>query len=184
MFHPCENHNINLNLVKWIDVRYNSGMKKPITIVLISDNHGQKECLTYIRRTYPKADYYIHCGDTELPPYLLDGFAVVQGNNDFYNQYPLRKVLEIGGHRILVTHGHRDMIFGKFEMLAAKAKAFDCDVVFFGHTHIYHDNTYDGVRVLNPGSIWRNRDGSKPSYMIVTIDGDSITAERKTYQKT
>ena len=82
-----------------------------------------------------------------------------------------------------MVHGHRDLIFGQFAMLADRAKSFDCDIVCFGHTHIPFNQTIKGVRVLNPGSIWRNRDGSKPSYMIVTLDGPEIRVEKCIYQK-
>lgn len=164
-------------------LRYNKPMNKKIKIVLVSDNHGQREGLEYVRTAHSDADYFFHCGDTELPPYELHGFAVVQGNNDYYGTYPMRKILEIGSHRIMLVHGHRDVIFGHYEMLADKAAALGCDIACFGHSHIYHDSEVNGVRLLNPGSIWRNRDGSQPSYMIVTLDGDRILAERKTFQK-
>lgn len=156
-------------------------MKNPVTIVLISDNHGNRDSLEYIRKRHADADYFIHCGDAELPTWLLDGFAVVQGNNDSYNQFPSKKILSIGSHKIYVTHGNRDMFFGHFDMLAEKAKAADCDICFFGHTHIPFDQTINGIRILNPGSIWMNRDGSQPSYMIVTLDHDAVDVKRMTY---
>lgn len=139
--------------------------------------------MDYVREAHSDADYFIHCGDAELPTYMTEGFAVVQGNNDDYNQFPARRILPVGEHRIFICHGHRDMFFGHFDMLAAKAIASDCDIVFFGHTHIPFDKVIDGVRILNPGSIWMNRDGSDPSYMIVTLDHKKIIAERKTYNK-
>ena len=154
-------------------------MGKTITVILVSDNHGFRKPLEYIKMKHSDADYFFHCGDTELPPYEMEGFAVVQGNNDYYSQYPLRKVLEIGAHRILLTHGHRDMIFGQYKMLAERAKAFGCDIVCFGHTHISYDGEIDGIRILNPGSVWRNRDGTKPSYMVITLSGPDIHVERK-----
>ncbi len=97
--------------------------KKSVQIVLVSDNHGSREPLEYVRRTHADADSFIHCGDVELPTYLVDGFAVVQGNNDNYQQFPARRIIELGEHRIYVCHGHRDMFFGHFDMLSEKAKA-------------------------------------------------------------
>ena len=118
--------------------------KKSVQIVLVSDNHGSREPLEYVRRTHADADSFIHCGDVELPTYLVNGH---------------------------------------FDMLSEKAKAEGCDIVFFGHTHIPFDKTIGGVRVINPGSIWMNRDGSEPSYMIVTLKGKTISVERKTFRK-
>ena len=159
-------------------------MNKPVTIVLVSDNHGSVSPLEYVLDAHRDADYFIHCGDAELPTFMLGGFAVVQGNNDDYNQFPSHRILEAGGHRIYICHGHRDMFFGHFDMLAAKAVANHCDCVFFGHTHIPFDREIGGVRVLNPGSIWMNRDGSSPSYMIVRLAEGVISVELKTYIKT
>lgn len=158
-------------------------MKNPLKIVLVSDNHGFAEPLEYVREAHKDCDYFIHCGDAEMPAYLLEGFAVVQGNNDFYNQFPPRKVLHIGKHTILVVHGHRDMIMGRYEMLVGAAARYGADIVFFGHTHVPLEVEYEGVHLLNPGSIWHNRDGSQPSYYIVTLDEDKVSAERMTYTR-
>ena len=35
-------------------------------IVLVSDNHGQRKPLEYLKENYPVADYFIHCGDSEM----------------------------------------------------------------------------------------------------------------------
>lgn len=149
-------------------------MKNPIRIVLVSDNHSLKKPIEDLQNLYHDYDYMFHCGDSELPKYMLSGFACVCGNNDYYGIYPQHLILSIGEHRFFLTHGHRDFIFGHYEMLAEKAKAQDCDVVCFGHTHIPYDNTIHGIRLLNPGSIWHNRDGSKPSYMLLELDGKDI----------
>lgn len=117
-----------------------------------------------------------------MHPYEMMGFVSVQGNNDFYNSYPLEKVITISQHTILVVHGHRHMIYGHYEMLAKYAIKMGCDIVMLGHTHIPADVTCMGVRFLNPGSIWRNRDGSKPSYMVVQFDGKDVHVEKKEYE--
>ncbi len=158
-------------------------MKDSETIILVSDNHGETSGLEYVRNTHWGADIFVHCGDAELPTYLLDGFLVVQGNNDAWQQFPMRRVIEVQGHRIYICHGHRDLFYGRFEMLADKARDFDCDIAFFGHSHVPFDKTVKGVRLLNPGSIWRNRDGSQPSYMVVTLRKGEIEVRRMTYVK-
>lgn len=150
-------------------------------IILVSDNHGKIEPLKYLKEKYPITDYFIHCGDSELHPYQLDGFSSVQGNNDYFQAYPNEKVIQIGQHRILVVHGHMHMIYGQPQILTNYAKKLDCDIVFFGHTHVPQDITIDGIRCINPGSIWHNRDGSKPSYMLIQLDGNNIKVEKKFY---
>lgn len=152
---------------------------KEIRIVLVSDNHGYEKPLDLIRSEYHDYDYMFHCGDSEMPEYMLEGFAAVAGNNDYYGSYPGHLVLDIGEHHFLLTHGHRDFRWGRMDMLADVGRAHGCDVVCFGHTHIPFDDTVKGVRLLNPGSITHNRDGSDPSYMLLTLKGKQIRAELK-----
>ena len=122
----------------------------------------------------------------KLIPYgELEGFICVRGNHDFAleGKVPDHLVLEIGGHRIYVCHGHMDFLsYFHYEPMAAHAKENDCDLVFFGHVHTCADVTIDNIRMLNPGSIWHNRDGSRPSYMLVHITGKDVQAVPMTYQ--
>ena len=157
-------------------------MSKPIQILVVSDNHGRQEPIEQLKRLYPNIDYKFHLGDSEMQKEYLDGFACVQGNNDPYGEYPSSLTLNIGGHTLLLIHGHRHLLFHDPSPLIMNAKQFGCDVVLYGHTHVYHDTVIDNIRFLNPGSIGRNRDGSMPGYMLVTIKEDgSITAVRKDY---
>lgn len=146
-------------------------------IILVSDSHGKDEALETILTQYPDADAYVHCGDIEAGPDMFPQFVTVRGNNDLYYEYPEEQVLHIAGHGIYVTHSHRFMYSRRLEQMAEKAKSLDCDLVFYGHTHIAADETVNGVRIINPGSLWRSRDGRGPSYAIVTIDKGSVEVE-------
>ena len=155
-----------------------------VRIVLVSDNHGDRKGLQYLRETYADYDYFVHCGDSEMSIGELEGFICVRGNNDFPlgNDAPDQTVLEAGGHRIYICHGHMDFLsYFHYEPLARRAQARGCDTVFFGHVHKYDDETVEGVRLLNPGSLRHNRDGSAPSYMLVHINEDGILAQRMEY---
>ena len=148
-------------------------------IVLLSDNHRDLYSIQYIQKKYADLAYRVHCGDNCLLPEQMEGFTAVAGNMDFWD-YPPEIVLEIEGHRILVLHGH--MLFPSYrpdhDLLAAFAKQQGCDTVFYGHTHLYYDGTVNGVRMLNPGSIYRNRDESPRCFMEVEITKGAITAKR------
>lgn len=62
-------------------------MKK---IVVMSDNHGMDYMLNYVKDKEPHADYYVHCGDSEVPyPELLNGYICVKGNNDWGLDLPI-----------------------------------------------------------------------------------------------
>lgn len=155
-------------------------------LVVISDNHGRKEPLETIYQQHYKDTYcFIHCGDSELPNMFLDGYVVVQGNNDYYNAYPDHQVIQLGKHKALVIHGHRQMVYRDHSVIKSIAARNDCDLVFYGHTHIFSFTKEDSFTILNPGSLYHNRDGSAPCYAIMYIDDitDEITVERINYIK-
>ena len=156
--------------------KHYSTIQKMKTAVLVSDNHGLEVPLDFLREKYSDAEIFLHCGDSELPKRMLSGFTAVAGNNDDYGEYPEYLVLEAEGHRIYLTHGHRDMFLNQLHMLVKKANMLGCDTVCFGHTHVPCDAYVDGVHLLNPGSVWHNRDGSAPSYMILQIDKAGVRA--------
>jgi len=148
-------------------------------IVLVSDNHGDKEALEKVLSDNPCADYYIHCGDSSLSNYEIEPFASVKGNNDYYGDYPYNRVLEIEGHKIYICHGHREIYNRTLESLIASAKKRECDIVFFGHIHVFFDQTIDGIRLINPGSLEYNRDKFDKTYAIVEITKNNIFVTKK-----
>ncbi len=156
-------------------------------ILAVSDNHGDKEALKNVLAMYPDMDHYIHCGDSEMMAQEMDPrFIKVLGNHDYLmgSNAPIETVLEAGGHRFLICHGHMHFLsYFHYDPMIRKAREKGCDTVIFGHVHTYCDRTEDGMRLLNPGSVWHNRDGTPPSFMIITIEGDTMTAERVTYTK-
>ena len=147
-------------------------------IIVVSDNHG-KECLDLILELNNSANMFIHCGDSEQEPTFLKKYISVRGNNDFYN-YDIEKVIQVMNHKILIVHGHHYVYANQREELVNKAKKEGCDIVFFGHTHIFENKVIDGIRIINPGSLNYNRDGSKPCYAEVTIDENNVIV-RKVY---
>ena len=112
---------------------------------------------------------------------MLKGFACVRGNQDYDPELPMRLRLTIGSHHILLTHGHHELFMGSTAGLVQRAKEAGCDIVCFGHTHVYTDKTVRGVRLLNPGSIWHCRDATPPCYMVLELDGSEVYAERVNY---
>ena len=53
------------------------------------------------------------------------------------------------------------------------AQRENCDIALFGHTHIKCDETADGVRMINPGAVTYERDGSE-SYAVLEISEESV----------
>lgn len=148
-------------------------------IVLVADNHGLILPLKRILLKHPAADYYWHLGDSELELDELRPFMTVRGNNDYDFRFPKEKLLEVEALRILLVHGQHEVSFFSDKLLIAKAQQFAADLTLFGHTHRYADFTVGNCRFLNPGSCAYPRDGLPPSYVLLTLDEKSITAERK-----
>ncbi|MBQ9152724.1 MAG: metallophosphoesterase [Solobacterium sp.] len=153
-------------------------MKK---LIVISDSHINTEAMPVILKQ--EADYHIHCGDHMMEPEDMKGWTAVAGNWDDPQKFPLQIILEAEGHRILILHGHT--LFPSYRVdyqaLVNAAKKNDCDTVLFGHSHEFCNWRIGGIRLINPGSVWLNADGSPGCYAEITIDRRKMTAERRNY---
>ena len=121
-----------------------------IKIVCVSDNHGTMDPIKQLPSLFPDADYFLHCGDSREPVRRYGPYAQVRGNNDFYD-VPDFRVLEIGSHRIFMTHGHYYQVKSTLEILDEEAESEGCSIALYGHTH---RPAMDMGRTLmiNPGS--------------------------------
>lgn len=130
-------------------------------ILILSDSHGDVESMRLaVERTKP--DQILHLGD-----YWRDGEALkkafpllpvaqVAGNCDAYDlraHGQEQLVLTLDGHRVFLCHGHRYQV--KRDLLALRYAALEAgaELCLFGHTHVQHMETLDGLTLLNPGSI-------------------------------
>ncbi|MBR2991356.1 MAG: YfcE family phosphodiesterase [Solobacterium sp.] len=154
-------------------------MEEEILIILAGDNHRRCEPMTDLLKMYPDAALFLHIGDSEQSAAELAGWICAAGNNDYDPGFPLEQVIQAGAHRILLVHGDRLIYRGGYTALAAAGMEHGCDIVCFGHTHRYADKTVSGIRLLNPGSLSYNRDGSGTGYMEIRIHGNDIRATRK-----
>lgn len=143
-------------------------------LVIVSDNHGKREILNKIYSAYPNADAYIHCGDSEMDEESLKPYKSVMGNND-WNYFPEYRVVGVNDKRILVIHSHTLPYGNTVKNLVKLAKKESCDIACYGHTHRFDSQEVENVHVINPGSLFYNRDGSKPSYAILREKDGIIT---------
>lgn len=148
-------------------------------IVVVSDSHGRDDALEYVLNQHPDADAYIHCGDIEAEEGLFPNLITVRGNNDLFCNYPDERIVKAGVHRIFVVHSHQFVYSKRSEKMAEAAKERGCDIVCYGHTHIAKDEVVDDIRLINPGSLWRSRDGKEPSYAILYLEDNNIDVEFK-----
>lgn len=146
------------------------------TIILVSDNHGNRSVLKKIDGMYPAADHYLHCGDSQMDASDLRPFVSVKGNCD-REDFDLCRILETEGHRIFMCHGHN---FGNADLrtMSDTARLRGCDLVFFGHLHRFVDETLDGVRLINPGSCSFNKDASRPCFALIELTQEDVKVKR------
>lgn len=154
------------------------------TAVVVSDNHGDKDCIAWLEKTYKDADYFIHAGDSEMHANELQKWICVQGNNDWRGEYAEGKVVTIDSNRILLVHGHQFWgIYNDMLDLCEYAKENECSTVIFGHIHRYVDRQMHGIHLLNPGSITYPRYSPERTYMLLKISDQGIKAEKKIYKE-
>ncbi|MDO4377585.1 MAG: YfcE family phosphodiesterase [Erysipelotrichia bacterium] len=137
-------------------------------IVVMSDSHGNDKNVIKVINENSDADYFYHLGDLCSPNFSHPKMTVIKGNND-YADYPTKIVVRFDRIKIFMLHSDK-IYFNRLEAMKNLAKKENCQIVLYGHTHIPADDTIDGIRLLNPGSLSMNRDFSKLSYLILEID--------------
>ena len=128
---------------------------------VFSDSHGDHEALDELLERMGVLDAACFLGavarDAEHLRERLEAMPnqpplyAVRGNNDYYSTctLPWELLIELGGVRIYMTHGHRLV---SLMNLAYKAQECGAQVALFGHTHQALCETVQGVLLLNPGS--------------------------------
>lgn len=145
-------------------------------ILIVSDTHGKDGNLEKVMEKVRPVDALIHCGDVEGRETYIEALAqcpvyMVSGNNDFFSDLPREQEIELGGYKILVTHGHMYGVSMTMEGVLDEARARGADVVAFGHTHKPVVYEKGGVTAVNPGSLaYPRQEGREPSYLIMEID--------------
>lgn len=122
-------------------------------IGLISDTHGLLR--PAVHSALAGVELILHAGDVGGAE-ILDELALiapvraVYGNTDAPWDAGLVPAIDIdlGGLRVHVSHGHE---VGKVTP-ANLAKAYDADVIVYGHTHIQKISRVGGRLVVNPGA--------------------------------
>jgi hypothetical protein len=108
---------------------------------------------------FVEPDHILHLGDCIRDAEHLQRhfpavpMTMVPGNCDFDPTEPAEKLIELGGKRILMMHGHTRGVKYGLQRAVYAARECGADVLLFGHTHqalVDFDGT---LWVLNPGSV-------------------------------
>ena len=149
-----------------------------IKIIAASDNHGNLSSIEEILNQNSNGDFYLHMGDCCCDPKEISPFISVKGNNDYLSDLPEYRIIDIdNNNRVYMVHGHQYVF--NISKLVDEAKKNNCNIVLCGHTHLFTDYIKEGVRIINPGSCYYNRDRSNPCYALITIDSKGINVVKK-----
>ena len=167
-----------------------------MNIFVTSDTHGRIENAVRVYERLASGiiiDHIIHCGDNvrdaeELGARLHLPVTYAPGNCDGSRSREF-SVLETPAGKILVIHGHTESVDRGLMRLTYLAAENDCVMACFGHTHVpvYETVTIDGddlpdgnpaskIKLLNPGSASRPRDGSSGSCALIVATERALTA--------
>ncbi len=148
-------------------------------IVVVSDSHRNYSSLQLVKSANSDADLFIHCGDFQTSQDQLQGFLAVAGNNDIWSGVPEQRVLTCADVKIWIIHSDQYSGSYRIEYLFKKAQENQYQLVCFGHTHTPYIEKRDGIWLVNPGSLWYNRDGSAIGYVVVNIaEGEIVNIQR------
>lgn len=144
-------------------------MKK---IVVISDTHGSREFLKQIEGVMLESDYVLHLGDGigDMRPYrdaLGERLVTVRGNCDCSVTADERE-LEVEGCTLFLTHGHRYRVKTTLVNVGYAGCEHHAAAVLYGHTHVADVTEFEGIKLINPGSLSRPMSGV-PSYCYLLV---------------
>ncbi len=150
--------------------------------MILSDSHGVMQYMCdAVEKEHP--DYVIHLGDhardaEELSRYYPQlPITSVCGNCDLLSDVPATRSVIYLGKKFFLCHGHTLGVKGGLLRAVYKAREEGADVLHYGHTHIpFHDET-DGLTILNPGACGNQNYFGKPSYGVIEITPDRMTAK-------
>lgn len=160
---------------------------RKMKVAVVSDTHG---CLSMLDRCIKLAgqvDAWCHLGDLTSDAEALMSRTnakvyAVRGNCDYFGgsaqRYESEAVVELGGARILMMHGHTHGVSPySYDKAAYRAEELHCSVLLFGHTHISIVNNDGRVLAVNPGSPSCPRGGRSPSFALLEIENGDVRAE-------
>lgn len=162
------------------------------TVAIVADSHVPDREDTIpapFRERIRAADHVIHAGDftgsetLETVREVATELTAVRGNMDRSGpdgaspiDLPETATTTVGGVTFAVTHATVGSLEEWYEAVAGLARDVDADpVVGVGaHTHRVEDEVYDGVRVLNPGSVTGAAPAERATMLTATVGAGDV----------
>ena len=177
-----------------------------ITLGVIADTHvpdARRGLHPRVRPIFEDAgvNRILHAGDISIPRVLrrlaeIAPVSAVRGNRDWFlaDDLPLSRVVEAGGLRIGLTHGHANLgtyIYDKLRYFVRGPRSFnyfarqaaaqlppDVDAVVFGHNHDPMIQRQGSKLLFNPGAAsYQILPDLPPSVGLLHIEGGQIRPE-------
>lgn len=150
--------------------------------IVFSDSHGRR---SYMEAALEKEQYdgIIFLGDgshdmDEIEKlYWNKAIIRLSGNCDLGSQYPNEQIAATDGVTFLATHGNRYSVKYDVDALAYHASQLGVSVVLFGHTHSQLLRKYQGILLLNPGTIGLG------DYAMISFKDGKAEAELKSFDE-
>ena len=150
-------------------------------ILVFSDSHGRLGLmLDAVEKERPRRIFFLgdnyRDGEDLAAAYPDIPVDMVKGNCDFCPG-PDELLVEAGGVRFLLTHGHRYHAKSGTDRLVEAGKQMGAAVVCFGHTHQALNMPERGVWLFNPGTAGGIH--NRPGYGVIVADGGTFRSELK-----
>ena len=147
-------------------------------ILIMSDSHGNiTNMLTAVISESP--DMILHLGDHHTDCRVLRErfpdipLRAVKGNCDRAGELEMDEFI-CEYLRIMMVHGHRFNVKYSLDALITNAMYKNVDILLYGHTHIAQAGEFEGMHIINPGSV-----GQSGSYCVLEIENGKVSYEIK-----
>ena len=149
---------------------------------VLSDTHGITSAAIKAVNKMGAIDALVHAGDhyhdaQQLKSILRIPVYAVRGNCDPYSIGQEELIINIGGHKLFITHGHLFQAKSTLQLLFYRAQELGANIVIFGHTHIPLVASESNILLFNPGSTTRPQPGYQASFGLINIASQGVTGE-------
>ncbi|MCL2170391.1 MAG: YfcE family phosphodiesterase [Defluviitaleaceae bacterium] len=152
-------------------------------VLVFSDSHGDSRLMAQIIGADTLASNVIFLGDyvsdilrvRALHPHLE--YHIVAGNCDSFSPFSDDALIELGGVKLYLTHGHVHAVKSGPDRLFHHTGKLGACAALFGHTHVAALTEKNGITLLNPGSITEPRGAIGVSYAVMNIIDGIIDAQ-------
>ena len=157
-------------------------------LLVISDTHGHIERAVRLLPLFTDLDAIVHLGDYQRDADQLQKQTDIQviavgGNGDgVFSKSAAIKTIDSPFGPIVITHGHLHGVRKGIDRLLYQAAESEAKAVLFGHTHTPFYGVFDGISLVNPGSLSFPTQHNQGTYAVLTIDETGISCAIVNYQ--